>query len=678
MIIIIIPYRNDELNVRKDQLNKIIPHLENQFKKINFNDYQIFVIEQSNDNRNFNRGSLLNIGFIESMKYSKDYSNTIHHIITHDIDLLPDDDMIINYIDTSGDDKSVYHYAHDRISKYKYPDFFGGVNGFTPYVYKTINGFSNCFWGWGGEDDAIMRRLKFTKLKNIKKFKDGNFFELKHDHDKLKIFDKKAKKKLLNDQFQTYKRDGLSTVDYDILDKVPLGEFSTKITIHIHSSCYHLETYDLDSKTKCEEYRDAYKVLFYPILSKDNEIQNYIFNLRKKYQLPYQISSHKDLPKEIKEKLSNKIFENNDHNFSNTFEFVFNILHKGIYVKIVDNKIKAFNLIVNQNPRLDNDIKLDDTDKFNYTTNNCLIEKKPKNELIKIWGTVYTNFFYLLRKTLENRRIRDCEFFYNKRDFPVIRTQKNKIVNPHFMLFKKGFEPILKYDSLVPILGSCSGKDYLDIPVPSPDDIDFVFKKFFPYECVNLYHNNHIDTIKFDDKKSMGVFRGKATGCGTNSSNNQRLKLIEIGEKNKNILDVGITGLNPREKYFYGKVNKIDYKTKKAKYLSRQEQFGYKYLINVDGHVRAYRLSYELQSNSIVLLVESEYNFELFYEYYLKEYIHYVPVKKDLSDLIDKIKWCESNQDKVKKIISNANNLMKKIMSKKYFYDYMAMILNSI
>jgi hypothetical protein len=676
MIIIIIPYRNDNENIRKNHLNSIIPHLEKQFKKINFNDYKILVIEQSDDNRKFNRGSLLNIGFIESMKYSKDHSQIIHHIITHDVDLLPDDDMIINYIDVSGSDKSVYHYAHNRISKYNYPDFFGAVNGFTPYVYKVINGFPNCFWGWGGEDDAVMKRLKFTKLKNIKTFKDGNYDELKHGHDKTQRFDKKAKKKLLKDQFQTYKKDGLSTIDYDILKRDDIGNFTEKINVHIHNSCYHIETYNLDSKTNCEDYRDAYKVLFYPILSEKDEIEKYIFNLRKKYNLPYQILPHKDLSKNIKSKLLDNIFKNNNNNFNNTFQYVFNKLHKGIYVKIVNNRIKAFNLIINQNPKLDGDLKL--SDNYKYSTNNCLIEKKDKKDIFKIWGTVYTNFFYLLRKTLDNRKVRDCEFFYNKRDFPVIRKRGDNIVNPHFMLYEKDKEPIIEYDSLIPILGSCSGKSYLDIPIPTPDDIDFVFKKFFPYECVNLYHNNIIDSINFDDKKDIGVFRGKATGCGTTSNNNQRLKLIELGENNRELLNVGITGINPRNKYYYGKINKIDFKTNKSKYLSRQEQFQYKYIINVDGHVRAYRLSYELQSNSIVLLVKSKYDYELFYEDQLEEYVHYIPIKKDLSNLIEQIKWCKTNQDKVKDIIKNANNLMRNIMSKKYFYDYMSIILNSI
>jgi hypothetical protein len=39
-----------------------------------------------------------------------------------------------------------------------YKELVGGVLAMTPEHYKMTNGFSNSFWGWGGEDDDMETR----------------------------------------------------------------------------------------------------------------------------------------------------------------------------------------------------------------------------------------------------------------------------------------------------------------------------------------------------------------------------------------------------------------------------------------------------------------------------------------------------------------------------------------
>jgi hypothetical protein len=78
-------------------------------------------------------------------------------------------------------------------------------------------------------------------------------------------------------------------------------------------------------------------------------------------------------------------------------------------------------------------------------------------------------------------------------------------------------------------------------------------------------------------------------------------------------------------------------------------------LVNVDGTVAAYRLPYLLLGNSAVLKQESAY-FEHFYPR-LEPFRHFIPLKRDLSDLIEKIKWAKNNDEKVAEIVEAANQV---------------------
>ena len=43
-------------------------------------------------------------------------------------------------------------------------NYVGGVLAMTTTHYKFVNGFSNQFWGWGGEDDDMYNRIVINNL----------------------------------------------------------------------------------------------------------------------------------------------------------------------------------------------------------------------------------------------------------------------------------------------------------------------------------------------------------------------------------------------------------------------------------------------------------------------------------------------------------------------------------
>jgi hypothetical protein len=142
---IIVPYRD-----RPQQLKRFIKHMGEYLTDL---DYQIFIIEQSDD-KPFNRGKLLNVGYKFACDSGCDY------FVFHDVDMLPED------VDYSYTDKPLHLATHLQEHDYEttFFDYFGGVTMFNKQDFELINGFSNEYWGWGFEDDDLLIRCLDSNL----------------------------------------------------------------------------------------------------------------------------------------------------------------------------------------------------------------------------------------------------------------------------------------------------------------------------------------------------------------------------------------------------------------------------------------------------------------------------------------------------------------------------------
>ena len=80
----------------------------------------------------------------------------------HDVDLLVEDDRNLYSCPAQPRHMSVavdkFHY------KLPYKGLFGGVSAMSVEHFKIVNGFSNQYWGWGGEDDDIGKRLRINNM----------------------------------------------------------------------------------------------------------------------------------------------------------------------------------------------------------------------------------------------------------------------------------------------------------------------------------------------------------------------------------------------------------------------------------------------------------------------------------------------------------------------------------
>jgi len=132
---IIVPYRD-----RSEQLQKFIDYIGKYLDNRDFK-YFIIVVEQ-NDEKLFNRGKLLNIGFQEAKAKRCDY------VVFHDVDMLP---IKVDYSYS----EIPLHLASDNLP---FEHYFGGITLFPVDLFEKINGFSNRYWGWGFEDDDLRYR----------------------------------------------------------------------------------------------------------------------------------------------------------------------------------------------------------------------------------------------------------------------------------------------------------------------------------------------------------------------------------------------------------------------------------------------------------------------------------------------------------------------------------------
>ena len=142
---VIVPYRDRHADL--EEFLNILPSYLTRHKI----DFEIFVIEQQPEYR-FNRGMLLNVGFALAVKA---YNPT--YIALHDVDMLP----LVETVDYgfTGSVRSMSSCVQQFGWDLPYHQYLGGVIMVNTKAFLEINGFSNRYWGWGGEDDDLRNRL---------------------------------------------------------------------------------------------------------------------------------------------------------------------------------------------------------------------------------------------------------------------------------------------------------------------------------------------------------------------------------------------------------------------------------------------------------------------------------------------------------------------------------------
>lgn len=137
-------------------------------------------------------------------------------------------------------------------------------------------------------------------------------------------------------------------------------------------------------------------------------------------------------------------------------------------------------------------------------------------------------------------------------------------------------------------------------------------------------------------------------------SNNARLTLMEIANQNPDMFDCtfmdwGQDCMTP------------------SKFIPMEDQVRtHSIVIDVEGYGYSARVKYLLWSRRPLLLVDREH--KEFYYKWLVPWEHYIPVKHDMSDLVEKTRWCLDNYDQAKQIAENAYKFSTKYLTRAACY----------
>ncbi|TMW40853.1 hypothetical protein DOY81_014068, partial [Sarcophaga bullata] len=224
----------------------------------------------------------------------------------------------------------------------------------------------------------------------------------------------------------------------------------------------------------------------------------------------------------------------------------------------------------------------------------------------------------------------DMEFFLNLGDWP---------------LSKKGGQQ--RTSGPYPIFSWSGSSDSHDIVLPTYDITESTLGMMerVTLDMLSVQRSKY----PWDEKIDKLFWRGR-------DSRRERLDLIDIARKHPDLIDAAITN------FFFFRDEEKKYGPK-VEHISFMDFFKYKFQLNIDGTVASYRLPYLLAGGSVVFKQLSPY-YEHFYSK-LNPYEHYVPVGRDLADLIEVIEWAleEKNQEQIKHIAAKSrefavNNLL--------------------
>ncbi|CAF1291798.1 unnamed protein product [Adineta steineri] len=242
----------------------------------------------------------------------------------------------------------------------------------------------------------------------------------------------------------------------------------------------------------------------------------------------------------------------------------------------------------------------------------------------------------------------------------VLLSLSRKVILPDVeFLMNLGDYPLSNNDNdPLPIISWCGSKQTHDIILPTYEITEATLQ-MLSRTTLDIFAMNTVRHLSWSKKIPKGFFRGR-------DSCQERLDLVRLSKKFPDLIDANLT----RMFFFRDQMSEFE---PFAEYIPMPKFFDYKYQISIDGTVASYRFPYLLAGDSLIFKQTSSY-----YEYFYRDLIpnkHYIPIKKDLSDLIEKIQWAKTHDDEAQEIVKHAQRFTQHNLLPNHILCYHVQVL---
>lgn len=210
----------------------------------------------------------------------------------------------------------------------------------------------------------------------------------------------------------------------------------------------------------------------------------------------------------------------------------------------------------------------------------------------------------------------------------------------------------------IPFFSWCGSKHSSDIVMPTYDLTESSLEMMGRVMLDVLAVLGHPGPA-WKEKEEVGFWRGR-------DSRQERLDLVRLSQQHPDLINASLTN------FFFFRDQEHEYGPR-VDHVPFFHFFKYKYQINVDGTVAAYRMPYLLAGSGLVLKQDSGY-----YEHFYPRLVpmqHFIPIHHNLSNLVEKLLWARSNDKEAYRITRIAQQFSLDNLLPHHVFCYYAQLL---